>query len=239
MVLRAKIVAHGTTTQSALFQYVVAPESTGGSVQVLDSTNLADYAVPVRLYDKNSESQTIYTADQLGIPAGSTIQRIAFRGYQSGFTTKEYEANLRVYIENTDDDYELGFVAADTTAMTRVYNGTLEVKKDGTKKNPAEVIVVEIPEGFRYTGKNLRLAFHVEASEYTKMAFVTDKKVRNSFYRGDDNLDKLANASWDQNESPVMYLEVQSTNELSGHVTNGKGVALANVFVQLQWRRRL
>ena len=40
------------------------------------------------------------------------------------------------------------------------------------------------------------------------MAFVTDKKVRNSFYRGDDNLDKLANASWDQNESPVMYLEV-------------------------------
>ena len=118
--------------------------------------------------------------------------------------------------------------------MTRVYNGTLEIKKDGTKKNPAEVIVVEIPEGFRYTGKNLRLAFHVEASEYTKMAFVTDKKVRNSFYRGDDNLDKLANASWDQNESPVMYLEVQSTNEFSGHVTNGKGVALANVFVQLQ-----
>lgn len=234
MALRAKIVAHGTTTQSALFQYVVAPESTGGSVQVLDSTNLADYAVPVRLYDKNSESQTIYTADQLGIPAGSTIQRIAFRGYQSGFTTKEYEANLRVYIENTDDDYELGFVAADTTAMTRIYNDTLAIKKDGTKKNPAEVIVVEIPEGFRYTGKNLRLAFHVEASEYTKMAFVTDKKVRNSFYRGDDNLDKLATASWDQNESPVMYLEVQSTNEFSGHVINGKGVALANVSVQLQ-----
>ena len=66
------------------------------------------------------------------------------------------------------------------------------------------------------------------------MSFVTDKKVRNSFYRGDDNLDKLANASWDQNESPVMYLEVQSTNEFSGHVTNGKGVALANVSVQLQ-----
>ena len=37
-----------------------------------------------------------------------------------------------------------------------------------------------------------------------------------------------------ENESPVMYLEVQSTNELSGHVTNGKGVALANVFVQLR-----
>lgn len=231
--LRAEFVAHGTTTQSELFNYVVDPESTGGSVQVLDSNNIADYTVPVRLYDKNSESQTIYTAEQLGIPAGAMIHRIAFRGYQSGYTPKEYEANLRVYVENTSENYDLGFSPADTTAMTRVYNGVLEVKKDGTKKNPAEVIVVEIPEGFRYTGQNLRLAFHVEASDYTKMAFVTDKMVKNSYRRSDDKVEKLATASWEQNESPVMYLEVQSTQQMSGHVTNAKGESLQNVSVEL------
>lgn len=231
--LRAEFVANGTTTRSGLFNYVVAPESTGGSVQVLDSNNISDYTVPVRLYDKNSESQTIYTAEQLGIPAGAMIHRIAFRGYQSGYTAKEYEANLRVYVENTEDNYDLGFVAADTTAMTRVYNGVLEVKKDGTKKNPAEVIVVEIPEGFRYTGQNLRLAFHVEATDYTKMAFVTDKMTKNTYRRSDDNVEKLASASWELSESPVMYLEVQSTQQVSGHVTNAKGESLQNVSVEL------
>lgn len=231
--MRGEFVAHGATTQTELFAYAVSPESTGGSVQVLDSNNISKDAVPLRLYSKNSESQTVYTADQLGIPAGAKIHRIAFKGYQNGFSQKEYQAMMRVYVENTSDDYDLGFTERDTTKMTRVYDGVLNVNKAGTKANPAEVVVVDLPEGFTYTGQNLRLAFHVEASEYTKMAFVTDKMVKNSYYREEDNLSSLPAETWQQSETPVMYLEVKSAQQVSGRVTNAKGEALDGVSVSV------
>lgn len=233
MDLRAEFVAHGTNTESQLFHYVVAPEPTGGSVQVLDSTNIDSYESPLRLYDKNSETQTIYTADQLGIPAGSVIHRIAFRGYQNSYSPKEFDANLRVYIENTDQDFSLGFAEADTTAMQKVYDGVLHVTKNGSKKNPIEQIVIDLPEGFLYTGDNLRLAFHSEADNYAKICFVTDKMTKQTYFRGNDNLDKLPAESWASVETPVMYLEVKSTKEITGQVTNVHGRALENVSVQL------
>lgn len=210
---------------------VFSPESLGGSVQVLDSTSVDNYSVPVRLYDKNSESQTIYTASQLKMSAGNLIHRIAFRGYNTN--SKVYDASLRVYLENTKDTYDKGFIERDTTQMTRVYNGMLHVAKAGSKDSTAEYIVVDIPDGFRYTGNNIRVAMHVEASTYAKTFFVTDKNVQQTYYRSDDKLVNMATKEWTRNVSPVMYLETTGSQTLSGRVVNHDGDPLPGVSVTL------
>lgn len=235
LILNAEFVAHEDTAVSETATLAVLAESLGGTVQVLDSNNIADYAVPVRLYDKNSESQTIYKASDLNLATGSVINKITFKGYQGTYgTPKDYNAQLRVYIENTTDDYDQGFIDADTTQMTMIYDDSLNVNGNGTAKAPADVISITIPGGFKYTGGNLRLVFHAEAQQYARVYFVNDKNVQQTYRRSDDNVATMEASSWTLNASPVMYLDVKSAQTVSGTVTNGKGEAVSGAQVTIK-----
>lgn len=224
--------ANGTTSATPDSTVEILPEPLGGSMQVLDSTAIGNYNVPIRTYDKNSESQTIYKAEDLNLSAGSVIHRIAFKGYNNN--SKVYNLNLRVYIENTTDNYDNGFTECDTMLMTRIYADTLHIERAGTAENPVEFIVIDLPDGFRYTGDNLRLAFRTEAKTYARTYFVTDDNVKGTYYRSDDNPEKMATTNWTMESSPVMYLEATGSQQLTGTVTDHTGSPLQGVAVTMK-----
>lgn len=230
--MRLQFQANGTTSATPDSTVEIQPEPLGGSVQVLDSTAIGNYNVPIRTYDKNSESQTIYKAADLNLSAGSVIHRIAFKGYNNN--SKVYNLNLRVYIENTTDNYDNGFTERDTALMTRIYADTLHIERAGTAENPVEFIVINLPDGFRYTGDNLRLAFRTEAKTYARTYFVTDDNAKGTYYRSNDNPEKMATANWTMESSPVMYLEATGSQLLTGTVTDHTGSPLQGVAVTMK-----
>lgn len=228
-----EFVAGTDVAMSQTVDVVISPESLGGIVQVLDSTQITSYAVPVYTYDKNSESQTIYTAEQLGIPAGAVIKSIKYRGYNND--GKTYDAALRVYMENTEDSYENGFASRDSLQMTRIFCDTVEISNRGTKTNPVDYLELPIEGGFRYTGQNLRVAFHIEASKYSKTYFVTDKNVKNTYRRSNDNLATMEAASWSLvDQSPVMWMEVEISSKISGEIVTSNLQPVSGATVMLK-----
>ena len=121
-----------------------------------------------------------------------------------------------------------------TADMTRIYADTLHIERAGTAENPVEFIVINLPDGFRYTGDNLRLAFRTEAKTYARTYFVTDDNAKGTYYRSNDNPEKMATANWTMESSPVMYLEATGSQLLTGTVTDHTGSPLQGVAVTMK-----
>ena len=213
----------------------VAEEETAKEVVVNNATGTSN-KIPLNLFYKNSESELIYTAAQLGLPTGVRIKRIAIRGYQSG--SKNFTATYSAFIENTNDDapQSADVNIVDTLSMTRIAGDSvidLNVTR-GSATNHVNMLAINIPDGFVYTGGNIRLVFHHEASSYlSNFYFDVDNTVptSQSVMRQNDN--NLADSYFStiSDGQPVLYLDVQSDGEVSGKVinTNGEGISGAKV----------
>lgn len=217
----------------------ISEETTLGNVQVGDSTAIDNSDMPMALFFRNSESDMVYTAKQLGLNKGTVINRIRFRGYVGdGYNTKSIQPNIRVYIANSDEEAfdENSYEMPDTTQMTKIYDAnTTYTTGVSDMHSPIDVLDLAIEGGFKYTGKSLRIFVHHDCENYQKTYFITDANIKGqAMYRAIDKLEDGFKWKSSSKGMPVLYMDVTSTGVVSGKVADKKDQTVAGAAVTLK-----
>lgn len=219
------------TTESQEFTITVTEELALQTKQIGKVTDTeTSKTAPINLYYKISQSETVYTADLIGLDAGTKITKLVFKG-KSG-QQKSFDINLKVWLQNTDDATPASVLLdeKDTAQMTPVFDGkySFNVKKE----EPCDLLVIELSDPFVYEGKNLRVAMDHNSNGWLTSYFELDKNVTGqSIVRANDsNLETFSGCAL-----PVMY--VDATNDpavLKGHVSDNKGESIKNALVKIE-----
>ena len=218
------------TSLLILKEITIEPETPNKQILIGNITGTQGESAPINLYYNNSQSETIYTAEQLGIPAGTKITKIVYKGY--GNSQKTANADLKVWLQNTEDaSYSEPYTATDESTMTNVYDGTYTYKVNNDASNPTDIISVELATPFEYTGNNLRIRVSTAYNTYVKVYFPFDTAPSNQTIRrfSDGSLGAYSVCS-----SPVVFLNIiAEPKTLSGKVVDENGNAIANADITL------
>ena len=191
--------------------------------------------VPLSLNYNNSDSETIYTKDLIGFPAGAKILQLVYRGYK---TTDTHKAHVKVWIENTTDGI---FTSKPedlhpTSGMTQIYDGEYTFEKKGSSQDIQDMLVIPLAEPFEYTGENLRVIVRAEKiDQYKSVAFECDRNVKDaSAYRRNDSAVPTGSLTL-SSELPVVHMLVEKElTTLSGKVVSSKDQsAIAGAAIKL------
>ena len=201
-------------------EVAVAEEEAVIKKQVGDALSDAKDA-PVNPYWKHSETQAIYPAKMLKMKKGMKITRIEYRGWTPG----GIDLKAKLWIENTAESNEEGVALGDTTKMQLIFDDEIKFADGiqvGSPTEPATLFTVDIPEGFVYTGENIRIAGRgdVLSSGSTSINYVVDNnEVRTTFYRSSDS--SVEGKDWSRvYNTTVLYLTAEYKYNVSGTVAN-------------------
>ncbi len=200
---------------------VFAPDNAvAEDVVVGTMTNCNNAYNPIVLNWKYSETDQIYTAEQLGLQAGDKINRISFRGYCRGNVT----TNIQAWIENTVDVGYDDISMPDTQAMTDIYNGSYSFTVVGTNRSTVELLAFELSQPFVYTGNSIRIHVLSSSSSFAQAFFESQGNITNQALKryNDTSIDAMRRARTYTGELPVLYLSVDrdSSAVVQGVVTN-------------------
>ena len=219
-----KLTSDYGTTQTDEVQLVIAKESAESIVQVGETVEVTNQAGPIETFRRFSRGEMIYTKDLIGLAEGSKIISLQFKGYLS---SKSTNIALRVWIANESGSELKG---SDIAGMTQIYDGIFDTSQDfGSKNEPAVLINVAIPDGFVYTGENIRIVAESEGASgsdwlysYFEAADVMGYAQRKSSDRvsGIDGLEE--DAEWTATALPVVYLGIVPSRSVSGVVTDSE-----------------
>lgn len=230
--LTVAIKGENFSIESDTYLLNVSEELSTSTIQVGDNskTNSSDkYSAPIATYNENSQSETVYTAEMLGIEPGTMITSVVFKG--SSTSAKTIDIDLKVWIENTTDETPQNILLTDgyTDGMTNVYNGNY---KFAVTTSLSDMLVIEFPQPFEYTGGNLRVVLSHSSSSWATTYFELDYGNKTqSIYRQGTSLPGYFTAS----QLPVAYFTVSvAPHVVSGVVSDqeGNNVAKANVSLK-------
>lgn len=178
--------------------------------------------IPMKLYDKNSRSEYVYSADKLGF-GRCNISGIAYDFYTSGYTDAEI-TKTRIWMQNTEDsNTSAGYT--DTTEMTLVYefDGNPDWERGGNVLD-LQRMRFNFDTPFEYTGGNLRVSIESNATNYCKTLFAYDDSDSNILYSSADKLDDfIAKTPTSAKFMPVTHFTTESDPVVvTGNVTEGK-----------------
>ena len=219
-------------------QVTVKQETAENIVQVGEVTT-KDSTVPLSLAYENSESEAVYTAEQLGIEAGSMITSLTYKGYSSA---SDLSPEVTIWLANADEATlvnQTGSVGLfSTEGMTQVFNGTVTFSAGGSSNNTVDMLVANLAEPFEYTGGALRVIVRALNDEWKSgFYFENDGNVTNQcIYRRTDTQSTFleGNVYASTNKLPVVYLGVEKQPATyAGVVTDKQGNPLEGVTVTL------
>ena len=223
----------------------IQPEKARGTWQAGDSLTLSSTGrAPASLLYANSKAVVIYPKNIIGMPAGSDITRLYFKGYTSTGGT-DYDARVKVYLQNTDDapfadngEYSVSGLKVDSVLhMTKVYDGTLRVVHGkGSASNADVVLDFVLDRKFKYDGRNLRMTViysSADGSSSMDVHYVSDSRFDKAVYLTQSDISLEAAKTWYQRTMPVAYFEAERGQKFSGTVTAADGHAVAGAVVTL------
>ncbi len=218
--LTAELTEGEKVTSGDEVEVAVAEEEAIIKKQVGDALSDAKDA-PVNPYWKHSETQAIYPAKMLKMKKGMKITRIEYRGWTPG----GIDLKAKLWIENTAESNEEGVALGDTTKMQLIFDDVIHFADGiqvGSPTEPATLFTVDIPEGFVYTGENIRIAGRgdVLSSGSTSINYVVDNnEIRTTFYRSSDS--SVEGKDWSRvYNTTVLYLTAEFKYNISGTVAN-------------------
>lgn len=201
-------------------EVAVAEEEAITKKQVGDALSDAKDA-PVNPYWKHSETQAIYPAKMLKMKKGMKITRIEYRGWTPG----GIDLKAKLWIENTAESNEEGVALGDTTKMQLIFDDVIHFADGiqvGSPTEPATLFTVDIPEGFVYTGENIRIAGRgdVLSSGSTAISYVVDNNEnKTTFCRSSEY--SVEDKDWSRvYNTTVLYLTAEYKYNISGTVAN-------------------
>lgn len=221
-----KLTSDYGTTQTDEVQLVIAKESAESIVQVGTPVEVTNEAGPIETFRRFSRGEMIYTKDLIGLAEGSKIISLQFKGYLTPRAAAD-NVTLRVWIANESG---LELKGSDVAGMTQIYDGIFDTSQDpGTEEEPVALINITIPDGFVYTGENIRIVAEAEGAttgdwlySYFEATDVMGYAQRKSSDRvsGIDGLEE--DAEWTATALPVVYLGIVPSRSVSGVVTDSE-----------------
>ena len=186
--------------------------------------------IPIYTYDKNSESETHYTPELLGIPAGTKIDKITYNGMN---TSGEVTRHITVWMENIADTAFDTLAIVPTENMTKVYDSDYTIPVVGSRNNSKPLLVLPLTAPFEYTGNVLRVIVHAEGEGFKSLYFdVDDSQMNKTIARSTDY--DLNNITPSYKPMPVVVLTVETeARTLSGKVTDQNNDVVAGAVVTL------
>ena len=183
----------------------------------------------------NSGSETVYTAERLGLEAGVKITSIAFLGYSS---IDNFNAHITVWMENTTDGGYSTPTPRPVAELTQVYDNTVQITAQGDYSDYLYPIIdLTLDEPFVYTGGNLCIATQAAVTDWTSsISFAVENgDIDYSICYADDSNADRNSVSWEFSYSlPVIRLAVaKEVSTISGTVTNQDGAPVADATVTL------
>ena len=221
-----KLTSEYGTTQTDEVQLVIAKESAESIVQVGTPVEVTNEAGPIETFRRFSRGEMIYTKDLIGLAEGSKIISLQFKGYLTPRAAAD-NVTLRVWIANESG---LELKGSYVAGMTQIYDGIFDTSQDpGTEEEPVALINITIPDGFVYTGENIRIVAEAEGAttgdwlySYFEATDVMGYAQRKSSDRvsGIDGLEE--DAEWTATALPVVYLGIVPSRSVSGVVTDSE-----------------
>ena len=171
----AKLVVDGGVQIERTATITVAAEEVVGEAVVGNCTTTAN-DTPLQLNYYHSQSEIIYPADLLNIPAGTELKSITFLGYKNAYSSNmEISSDLKIWMENTDATSPKQDEWYQSESMTQVYADTYAVAAViGSSSDHQPVIKVTFNTPFTYTGGNLRVTVMSSAEQYSSTNFEVD-----------------------------------------------------------------
>ena len=223
-----------TSTEAFAGTLKVNPES-ADLIQTVGKGQKSNNNVPLALNYKKSISETIYTAEMLGIESNSEIVRLSYLFYN--VNEKKFPANIKIWMQNTTDPLFEGETveAADTLKMEQVYNGIWNVEAQGSEEEMAEQLFT-LDKPFVYTGSNLRVVIQSVADQYSSTSFAVEAvATATTIQKYNDH--NLIDATWSKSSYlPVtnFYLK-QEVPVLSGTIKDQlTGKVMPNIHLTLR-----
>ena len=200
---------------------------------------------PVNPNYENSESMSIYTADQLGLTAGDKITSLTWRGYKTG---NDHTTQVSVWIGSTDatslttSQYSGSLLPTD--GMTEAYNAPYTFVKGGSSSAMIDMLKIDLAEPFEYQGGNLCIVVRSQhiSDTYKSVTFesfpysLTGQCISHRTDDGDiNNTSPLAAASYSASNLPIVTFGVKMEPvTVSGIVTDEEGNPLEGVYVEAE-----
>jgi len=221
-----KAVGDNFTAVSDTFQVVVTEETIVSGKQFGEvgsqTSSWTGTKTPVALYYYNSETECVYTPAQVGLPAGTKITRLTYRGTNSG--GKNYDLTLKVWMQNTTDTTCSTSTVTSTDNMTQVYNGTYALPGGSGSTATDDLLVIDLAQPFVYDGGSLRISMSHSAQTWNKVIFQQDESTTQAIARSSDQ--SIDGASWATDRLPVVYVNFESSaDSVSGTVTDKETAA--------------
>ena len=223
-----EFVAEGITAATDVVQLTIGAETADAEVQVGTVSSKTNFG-PIYTYYNNSVVELVYPKSMLGIPAGTKIDAMRFKGYYSAknltFNVKSWVANVPEGTANTGRGVEGMTLYKDDQLSTAVAKGS----SDKTET----IYEITFPDGFIYDGGDIRIVSTSEGTGWLTTTYEVTNVTGHTLYGANDNtpVDDLTCTTTGK-PLPVMYLAVTPTKNVSGTVTIGEtGAAVANTPV--------
>ncbi len=193
-------------------------EEAATDVMQIGEVNSTGVYVPLALNWNNSESQAVYTADQLGLKSGDKIGSLTWKGYNSA---DNLVATVEVYLANVENETLASSEVLNTGDMTQVYSGSYTFKKEGGYGNTVDHLSINISEPFVYAGQSLCIVVKSKSDTYKQNYFEVTNINGQCVSKQWDNTGNEP-TSYTARQLPVVYVGVvKDPVVISGTVKSG------------------
>ena len=147
-----------------------------------DGYNCSYYGAPLTTISNKSMSETVYTADELGMDGKKQlIKKLAYKGFCNVEDNGE-QFNVTVWMGNCKAGKydEANFAATSTEQMKQVFNGVIGINKEGGYGNYVDIMSLDLGEGFAYAGGNLKVVIKCENTATKRVYWAYDESMEYS-----------------------------------------------------------
>ena len=211
----------------------IAEEAASSFKQVGDH-NKFDRSGPVNVYFKNSKTELIYRKADINLAPGTPIKSVKFKGYVSSTKASEtYTYNGWVSNEAEGATFNGGSSEDMTQIMANRVETYTEIK--GSADEPVDILTIEMPEGFKYEGGDLRFYLTCEGTAYHSGVYFEISSITDQAKQGRSDSKALNELTPDTKINlPVLYIGVDPKRTISGRVYNIYSQSVAGAKVTLK-----
>ena len=214
-----------TTTETVK---ITVSEEPNKSEVIVGDANSEHESGPIKTRFKNSRTEIIYPKSLINLPAGTRINTIRFYGYHYA---NNYQITLNAWMANVAAGTKLQGLTSD--GLTQVAtNQLIDMGKEIPSSAHAPIIEIAFPDGFIYTGGDIRMLFDASADTWQISYFEIDANVSNQAQIAMSD-EPITSKNGTRINLPVARFTITPYYTLSGTVKSYNGAMVEGAYITL------